>query len=65
MDVLFRGMQKRSIFAQMKFFKVTDFNSKELGSHFNNNEKCLDICWRNLEKSWKKIIFVGLKKWEP
>ena len=29
----------------MKLFNIADLNSKELGSHFKNNLKYLEICW--------------------
>ena len=39
--------RKDQVFAQMKILKVPDFNEIEFGSHFKNNEKYLEICWRS------------------
>ena len=50
----------------MKFFKVADINSKALGSHFKNDENDLEICLKNLEKTWKDPLMLTVqKKWEP
>ena len=42
-------LQTRSIFIQMKLFKVAGFNSKELWSHFKTNKNYLETCWKNPE----------------
>ena len=34
----------------MKLLKVADFNSKELGSHFENSKKNLENFPKNLDK---------------
>ena len=44
----------------MKLFKVADFNSKEFGDHFKNNEKYTEKTPEN--QSW---YFVNPEKWEP
>ena len=49
----------------MKFFKAADINSKALGGHFKNSENCLEICLKNLEKTWKDPGMLSVqKKWE-
>ena len=37
-EILQRGILDWSIFVQMKLFKVGDFNLKEFGNQFKNNE---------------------------
>ena len=49
----------------MKFDKIVDIASKQLGSHFENYIKYLEIYQKPgeiLEKSWN---FVILENWEP
>ena len=46
-----------TIFVQMK---LPNFDSKQLESYFKNNEKYLEICFKNLGKSWNSVI--GEKK---
>ena len=37
----------QEILVNMKLCNVSDFSSKEFGSHFKKYEKYLEICWRN------------------
>ena len=52
MQALLLDVVEKLIFCSNKtLFKVADFNSKELRSHFKNNETCLETCLKNPEKS--------------
>ena len=52
MQALLLDVVEKLIFCSNKtLFKVADFNSKELRSHFKNNEKYLEICLKSLENS--------------
>ena len=52
----FGHLLKRSILFQMKNFKVANFDSKELESHFKNNEKYLKICWGKPREIMGKML---------
>ena len=60
-EILQRGILEREIFVQIKLFKVEDFNLKEFGSHFKNNEN--KFIWKFTGKKPAEILELShLKK---